>query len=160
MTKKTRRADVKVAVTVQAPIERAFRVFAEEWDAWWPRSYRLGEAERTGLALEPGVGGRWYERTADGRECDWGRVLVWDPPHHLALSWQIGVGFVPEPDPDRASRVDVTFVEDGPSRTIVTVVHSDLARHGEGWESMRDGVAQEGGWPGILAAYAKLAPAA
>lgn len=90
------------------------------------------------------------------KECDWGRVLVWEPPQRLVLAWQIGVGFVPEPDPERASRVEIRFVEDGPARTTVTLVHSDFERHGEGWESMRDGVAHEGGWPGVLEAYAKL----
>ena len=41
----------------------------------------------------------------------------------------------------------------------MTVVHSDFERHGPGWESMRDGVAYEGGWPGILATYAEVARA-
>lgn len=152
-------ADVRVTVRVAAPIERAFQVFTERCDAWWPRQYRLGQAARIDLVLEPRAGGRWYERSADGKECDWGKVLLWDPPRRLTLSWQIGVGFVPEPDAQRASRVEVTFVEDGPARTIVTVSHSEFHRHGEGWESMRDGVSGDGGWPGILQAYAELAAA-
>lgn len=151
--------DVRVEVTVEASIDRAFTVFTERCDTWWPRSYRLGEAERTGLVLEPGVGGRWYQRDAAGTECDWGRVLTWDPPRHLVLAWQIAPGFAPEPDPERASRVDVRFVADGPDRTRVTLVHSEFERHGEGWESMREGVAHEGGWPGTMAAYADLAAA-
>ncbi len=69
-------------------------------------------------------------------------------------SWQIAVGFAPDPDPDRASRIDVAFVEDAPGRTTVTLVHSDFERHGAGWPSMRESVGGEGGWPGILRAYA------
>lgn len=149
-------ASVRATVTVDAPIERAFQVFTERCDAWWPRSHRLGQAERIDVVLEARAGGRWYECTADGRQCDWGKVLAWHPPNRLSLSWQIAIGFVPEPDPDRASRVDVTFVEAGPARTAVTVVHSEFERHGEGWESMRQGVSREGGWPGILPAYAEL----
>jgi uncharacterized protein YndB with AHSA1/START domain len=148
---------VRVSVTVEAPIDRAFQVFTEQCDAWWPRSHRLGEAERIGVVLEPRIGGHWYEQTKDGKACDWGRVLAWDPPEHLVLSWQIGVGFVPEPDPERASRVDVSFEAVRPDATKVTVVHSDFERHGEGWEAMREGVSNEGGWPGILPAYAKVA---
>ncbi|NIR45947.1 MAG: ATPase [Gemmatimonadetes bacterium] len=156
MTDERSGTEVRVSVTVEAPIERAFEVFAERGDDWWPRSYGLGEWERSDLILEPREGGRWYERASDGRECDWGRVLEWDPPHHLVLSWQIGVGFVPEPNPQRASRVDITFVAEGSDRTKVTLVHSKLERHGEGWESMRDSVGGEGGWPGLLDAYAEL----
>lgn len=155
MTQQTRSADVRVTVTVDAPIERAFRVFTERWDAWWPRSHHLGAAELVAVVLEPRVGGRWYERTADGKECDWGRVLAWDPPRHVALSWMIGIGFVANADPDHASRLDVMFAEDGPGRTTVTLVHSEFERHGTGWESMREGVAGQGGWPSILDAYAR-----
>jgi uncharacterized protein YndB with AHSA1/START domain len=151
--------DVRVEATVEAPIAHAFEVFTTRCDSWWPRAYRLGQSERSDVVIEPRVGGRWYEHGADGSECDWGQVLAWEPPHHLALSWQIGVNWAPEPDPARASRVDVRFVADGPTRTTVTVVHSDFERHGPGWESMRDGVAHEGGWPGILATYAEVARA-
>lgn len=42
---------------------------------------------------------------------------------------------------------------------MVTVVHSQFERHGDGWRAMRDGVANAGGWPGILPAYARLAAA-
>jgi uncharacterized protein YndB with AHSA1/START domain len=147
---------VSAAVTVEAPIELAFQVFTERCDVWWPRAYRLGQAERIDVVLEPHADGRWYERTADGKECDWGKVLAWHTPDLLSLSWQIGIGFVPEPDPQRASRVDVTFVAAGRPRTVVTVVHSEFERHGEGWESMQAGVSGEGGWPGILTAYAEV----
>lgn len=148
---------VSVTVTVEAPAGHAFAVFTEQVDAWWPRAYGLGATERSDLVLEPGEGGRWYERGADGAECDWGRVLVWDPPHHLVLSWQIAPGFVPEADPDRASRVEVRFAPDGAERTVVTLVHDGFERHGTGWESMRDAVSGQGGWPGILATYGEVA---
>lgn len=151
--------DVRVEVLVDAPIERAFATFVEQCDAWWPRMYRLGEAERTDVRIEPREGGRWYELTADGGSCNWGRVRVWDPPGHVQLSWQIDVTFAPEPDPAKASTVEVRFVPEGVERTRVTLVHTDLERHGEGWESMRESVAAQGGWPGILDAYAAVAAA-
>jgi uncharacterized protein YndB with AHSA1/START domain len=151
--------DVRVEVTVEAPIERAFAVFREQVDSWWPRAYRLGESERADVVLEPRAGGRWYEQLVDGTQYDWGQVLAWDAPDHLVLSWQIAPNFTPEADAERASRVDVRFAADGAERTVVTMVHSEFERHGEGWESMREGVAHEGGWPGIMAAYAELAAA-
>lgn len=147
---------VRTAVTVEVPIDLAFQMFTERCDAWWPRSYRLGQAERSDVVFEPRVGGRWYERTTDGKECDWGKVLAWHPPNRLSLSWQIGIGFVPEPDPERASQVNVTFLATGLAQTTITVVHSQFERHGEGWESMYEGVSRDGGWPGILPQYAAL----
>lgn len=147
-------ADVRVEIAVETPIERAFAVFTSQIDTWWPRPYRLGTAERANLVIEPHIGGRWYEQGTDGSEADWGKVLVWEPPRHLVLSNQVGVSFTPQTDPERASRVDVQFVADGPNRTIVTLVHSQFERHGEGWQNLRDAVAHEGGgWPGLLRAY-------
>lgn len=148
---------VRVEVTIQAPLERAFAVFTEQCDAWWPRAYRLSGGERTDVVIEPGEHGRWYERSADGTECDWGRVLTWDPPAHLALAWQIAPDFTAETDAERASHVDVRFTAEGPDRTVVTLVHSGFERHGDNWPALREGVAHEGGWPGILATYAELA---
>jgi uncharacterized protein YndB with AHSA1/START domain len=151
--------EVRAEVLVKAPIDRAFGVFTERGDQWWPRPYRLGKTDRLDLRVEPQVGDRWYERTADGVECDWGRVLVWNPPGHVVLSWQIAPGFRPEPDARRASRIEVRFSPMGPNRTSVTLVHSEFERHGVEWQSMRDGVSGDAGWPGILQAYAALAKA-
>lgn len=157
MTRKAASTEVRVEVTVKAPVGRAFQLFTERANDWWPRAYRLGKADRTGLVIEPRVGGRWYEEGVDGSSCDWGRVLAWDPPHGLTLAWQIGVGFVPETDPERSSRVDIRFAEHTPGRTTLTLVHSGFERHGEGWESLREGVAHDGGWPGILATFTGVA---
>ena len=76
-------------VTLGVPIERAFRVFTGSIDTWWPHEYHIGQAEVAEVVLEPQVGGRWYERGVDGSECDWGRVLAWEPPHRLVFTWQI-----------------------------------------------------------------------
>lgn len=151
-------ADVRVEISVAASVERAFAVFTEQAHTWWPAPYKLGPGgARTGLVIEPKASGRWYERTDDGAECAWGEVLAFDAPNHLALSWAITPTFQPEPDEAKASRVDVTFAADGPDRTTVTLVHSGLDRHGDGWEQARDGLAADGAWPGVLTAYADLA---
>ncbi len=117
----------------------------------------MSTGDRLDVVIEPFVGGRWYEHAQDGEACDWGRMLVWDPPNPLVLSWQIWVTFQAQSDPELASRVDVRFEADGPGRTNVTLVHSEFEKHGEGWQSMRDGGAHEGGWPGIMRAFSEVA---
>lgn len=157
MTQQQESTDVRAEVSVHAPIEGTFQVFTERVGDWWPAAHRLGDDAWVDVRIEPRVGGRWYERSADGTECDWGGVLIWEPPDHLVLSWQLGMNFDLQTNPELASRIDVRFEADGPDRTTVTLVHSDFEKHGEGWESMRDGVAHQGGWTGIMAAFAEVA---
>jgi hypothetical protein len=73
-------------------------------------------------------------------------VFSWD----ISPQWQI------ETDPDNASEVEVTFVAETPQRTRVELEHRNLDRHGPGWESVRDGVAHDKGWPLYLTRYAAL----
>ncbi len=61
-------------ITVDAPQEKAFAVFTEGQDRWWPRSYQIGRTALEQAVLEPRAGGRWYERDVDGGECDWGKL--------------------------------------------------------------------------------------
>lgn len=151
--------EVHVEVTVNASAEKAFRVFTERCNEWWPPDYKLGETERRDIIMEPHVGGRWYECDADGVECEWGRVLAWAPPHHLVVSWQIGVGFVYNQDPELASKVEIRFIEDPPNKTTIRLIHSEFEKHGKGWEKMRDSVAVDGGWHSILESFSNLAEA-
>jgi hypothetical protein len=62
--------------TVNLPVAQAFEFFTDSMSQWWPREYHIGQADMVDTVLEPRVGGRWYERGADGSECDWGRVLA------------------------------------------------------------------------------------
>lgn len=156
MTTKTVENEIRTEVEVRVRPERAFDFFIGSMHDWWPQSYRLEATERTDVVIDPYVGGRWYEQTKDGREADWGDVLVWDPPHHLVLSWRIGIGFVPEDDPNQASQVDVRFEGVRSEQTIVTVVHNQFERHGADWQFMVEDVSGDGGWPTILDGYAEL----
>jgi DNA-binding transcriptional ArsR family regulator/uncharacterized protein YndB with AHSA1/START domain len=144
------------AITVEVPIERAFRVFTASFDTWWPREYHIGQAEMAEAVLEPREGGRWYERGVDGSECEWGRVLVWEAPHRLVVTWQINGEWQYDPDPEHASEVELTFTEDGPGRTRVELEHRLLERLVAG-QALRDGIGQGGGWSSILERFARAA---
>jgi uncharacterized protein YndB with AHSA1/START domain len=70
-------AAVRRSVTVKAPVERAFAVFTEAFTTWWPADYHVNPNGYEASFIEPRLGGRWYERAADGSEADWGTVLEW-----------------------------------------------------------------------------------
>ena len=142
-------------LVVQASVAHAFKVFTERFDSWWPRGHHIGTSEPFTVILEEREGGRWYERGADGSECDWGRVLLYAPPARVAVSWHLNIDFKYDPDPAKASRVEVSFFDEGGGKTRVELVHSGLDRHGEGWEKLRAGVDSQGGWGGILDDFAK-----
>jgi uncharacterized protein YndB with AHSA1/START domain len=152
MTAQTMLEPVRTEVRVAVAPERAFEAFTREFGAWWPReSHHLGEQPLQDAILEPGVGGRWYERTVDGAECDWGRVLVWEPPARLVLAWQIDADW--RHDPELVTEVEVRFTADGDG-TRVALEHRLLERFGERAADTRAALASEGGWTGLLRRYA------
>jgi uncharacterized protein YndB with AHSA1/START domain len=144
----------RTELTVEVPLERAFKVFTDGFDSWWPRSHHIGGADLQEAIMEPRTGGRWYEKDVDGSECEWGEVLAWEPPGHVALSWHLNPEWQYDPDPGHASRIDVNFTSLGPDSTRVELVHSAIDRHGPDWRQVRDGVSSEGGWPGLLQLFA------
>jgi uncharacterized protein YndB with AHSA1/START domain len=146
---------VRFEITVQAPVERAFRIFTEGIDSWWPRDHHIGDAAMAAVMIEPRTGGRWYELGVDGSECDWGTVLVWDPPSHVALSWHLDGDFRYDPQQSRASVVDVRFAAADARTTVVTLEHAGLDRHGSSWLRLRDGISR--GWPRDLERFAHAA---
>jgi uncharacterized protein YndB with AHSA1/START domain len=150
---------VRKSVIVKAPIARAFTVFTEQFNLWWPKTHHIGKVEPFTAILEPREGGRWFERGADGSECEWGKVLVYSPPTRVAVSWHLDATYAYDPDSSRASRVEVTFHDEGNGRTRVELVHSQLDRHGADWEKVRESVGSAGGWVGILERYAAIAAA-
>ena len=74
-------------VVVRAAPERVFALFTEDFARWWPLARVHTGPDPVECAIEPRVGGRVFERAADGRETPWGTVLAYDPPHRLAFSW-------------------------------------------------------------------------
>jgi uncharacterized protein YndB with AHSA1/START domain len=113
------------------------------------------------MVLEPRVGGRACGRDVNGAESDWGRVLVYEPPTRIVVSWDINLQWTREADPARASEVEVRFRPNGPGSTRVELERRHLERHGDGWERMRDAVGSPDGWTSLLSRIAAVAvPAA
>jgi uncharacterized protein YndB with AHSA1/START domain len=140
-------------VTVGVPIEQAFRVFTDSFTSWWPQQYHIGQVDMAEVILEPREGGRWYERGVDGSECDWGRVLAFEPPHRLVFTWQINGEWKFDPDPEHASEIEVRFTADGPDQTTVEVEHRLLDRLVAG-QAIHDAFRSGGGWPVLLEGFA------
>lgn len=156
MTPSEENTVVRRHVTVDVPVERAFKVFTEQFGDFKPKEHNLLGAPITETRFEARVGGHIYDRAEDGTECQWARVLVYDPPDRVMFSWDISPTWQVETDPSRTSEVEVRFIAESPNRTRVELEHRNLERHGGGWEGVRDGVADQGGWPLYLARYAEL----
>jgi len=145
---------VRTQIEVETPVERAFQAFFGEMASWWNPDHHLVEGKVAEMVVEPRVGGHIYDRSVDGDECRWARVLVYEPPHRVVFSWDINVKWEIETDFDKTSEVEVRFIPEGPDRTRVQLEHRNLERHGDGWEGMRDAIASPGGWPDGLARFA------
>jgi uncharacterized protein YndB with AHSA1/START domain len=149
---------VRRQIVVEASIEKAFAVFTERFGDVKPREHNLLRSPVVETVLEPRVGGNIYDRAEDGTECRWARVLAFDPPDRVLFSWDIGPTWQLEPDPANTSEVEIRFVAETPNRTRVELEHRNLDRHGPGWESVRDGVNTDEGWPLYLSRFAALFP--
>jgi uncharacterized protein YndB with AHSA1/START domain len=147
---------VRAQVVVDAPLDRAFSVFTEGFGSFKPPDHNLLEVEIAETIFEPRVGGHLYDRGVDGSECRWARVLAYEPPHRVVLSWDISPQWQLETDPEKTSELEVRFFSETPQRTRVELEHRNLERHGEGWEEERAGVAGEGGWPLYLQRFAEV----
>ena len=156
MSTQTPETTVQAEIVVDAPLERAFSVFTEGFGSFKPPEHNMLEVEIAETVFEPRVGGYLYDRGVDGSVCRWARVLAYEPPHRLLLSWDISPQWQPEPDLEKTSEVEVLFVAEAPERTRVELEHRNLERHGVGWEGERDGVASDGGWPLYLQRFAEV----
>ena len=158
MSLKIAPAPVRKTLQVKASQTRAFEVFTAGFGRWWPASHSIAKSPQKDAIIEPRLGGRWYERGEDGSECDWGRVLVWEPPARLVLSWQLSAQW--KYDPDLLTEVEVRFIPEGARLTRVEFEHRGLENYGDQAEAVRKSISSAGGWPGILEGYAAAIEAA
>jgi uncharacterized protein YndB with AHSA1/START domain len=148
------------SIRVKAPIARAWSVFVEQMETWWPATHHIGKTPFQAIFVEPRVGGRWYERNANGEHCDWGTVLKWDPPHLVCFSWHVGPGhdspeWVADMDMAKASEVEIRFTAENAGTTLVELTHCKIERHGEGAEQFREHMNGPGAWVTILELFSK-----
>jgi len=150
---------VRRSVTVPIAPAQAFALFTERLGDFKPPEHNLLSVPIAQTVLEPHEGGSIIDRGTDGTECRWARILAFERPTRLVFSWDIGPTWQLETDPARASEVEVRFVPEGNASTRVEIEHRHLDRHGPGWESVRDGIGNDQGWPLYLDRFAALAAA-
>ena len=129
------------SVTVRCSPARAFALFAEDFGRWWPLSRTHTGPDPVDCAIEPRVGGRVFERAADGRETPWGTVLAYEPPRRLAFSWVV------ELSAGQEQLVEIRFTPEGPG-TRVELTHSGWEKLGEAAASLRQ--RYDRGWATIF----------
>jgi hypothetical protein len=156
MSKHPAPAPVRHSIVVEAPLAHAFKVFTEDFGSFKPREHNLLAVPIAETVFERQVGGHVYDRGVDGSECRWGRVLAYDPPNRVLVSWDINLRWQVETDPDKTSEWEVRFTAETENRTRVEIEHRKLERHGAGWEGMRDGVGGKQGWPLYLQRFGEL----
>ena len=154
MSTQAQATSVRSEIVVDAPIERAFAVFTEQFDRIKPREHNMLGVDIAETVFEPRVGGSIYDRGVDGSECRWARVLAYEPPERVVFSWDIGPTWQIESNPDLTSEVEVRFTAESVDSTRVDLEHRNLDRHGPGWEGVRAGIDE--GWPVYLDGYAAM----
>ena len=142
-----------ISKAVTLPAEEAFELFTAGLSSWYPRIYTWSGDGLESIAIEPGAGGHCFEIGPHGFRCDWGRVLVWEPPRKLVFSWQISFSRAPVPDPRAASEIEVLWTPRSDGGTDMDFCHRHFSRHGDEGHSYREAMASEGGWPFILDRY-------
>jgi uncharacterized protein YndB with AHSA1/START domain len=156
MTTPAQATSIRHEVVVEAPIERAFSVFTKGFGSFKPPEHNMLGVEIAETVFELSEGGNVYDRGVDGSECRWARVLTYDPPNRVVISWDISPQWQIETDPEKASEVDVRFIAEAPDRTRVELEHRNIDRHGDGWEAVREGVDGDDGWPLYLHRFADV----
>jgi len=150
----THTPSVRSSIVVEVPKEQAFSVFTDDIGSWWPPDHHILEGKLDQMIFEPRVGGHVYDRATDGSECRWARVLAYEPPERIVISWDISLQWQLERDPARTSEVEVRFIAESPETTRVELEHRHIDRHGEGWEQMHDAVDSPEGWDYGLRSFA------
>jgi uncharacterized protein YndB with AHSA1/START domain len=136
---------IRIAFEVACSVEHAFDTWARRIDLWWPADHTVSGEDDLTVVLEPHVGGRLFERRADGQEHDWGQVTAWEPPARLAYTWHL------KRDRADATDVDIRFTALGPHRTQVAIEHAGWERLGADGVPWRD--RNHGGWSSLLPHY-------
>ena len=148
-------APVRKTIRVNASQRHAFDFFTGKMIRWWRPDHHIGTSPLKDVVLEPRVGGRWYELGEDASECEWGKVLAWEPNGRVLLAWQLNQDW--KYDPNFVTELEVRFVPEGEKVTRVELEHRNLERFGEKVAAVRASLDATEGWEGALIAYAAAA---
>lgn len=148
---------VRRSITVKASADRAFQVFTEGIDTWWPRTHHIGKSPMKKVILESFEGGRAYSEQEDGTDCPWGKVMAWEPPKRFVLAWLIDAQWQYQPNPALASEVEVVFTPQADGSTRVDLEHRNFERMGPSGTNMRMSIDSPGGWNLVLSLYSEAA---
>jgi uncharacterized protein YciI len=144
---------VKKQIVVETSQQRAFRTFTDGIDRWWPREHHIGASPLERMVVEPRAGGRWYSICKDGTEIGVGRVVAWEPPERLVLTWQITAAW--QYDPEFVTEIEVRFTAEGPRRTRVELEHKNLERYGAESETLKKMFESDEAWVASLRAFGR-----
>ena len=132
---------LRIAFAVGCSPARTFELWTAQTSTWWPATHTVSARPDVEVIIEPGVGGRIYERTPAGDEHDWGQVTCWEPPNRIAYLWHL------RQDRADTTEVEITFVADESDGTAVSIEHRGWERLGargperrqqnrHGWDSL------------------------
>lgn len=130
----------------------AFTTWTSRISGWWPQDHTITGQVGLEVVLEPGVGGRIYERTPTGTEHDWGQVTIWEPPTRLAYSWHL------RRDRNQATDVEIRFIALAEDRTRVEIEHYGFDHLGDAAMDWRD--RNRNSWQTLLPHYENATKAA
>lgn len=136
---------LRLDLEVDRPAPHAFEVWTEDIGRWWPADHTTTGEPGLTVVLEPRVGGRIFERTTDGREFDWGEILVWEPPARFVYTWHL------RRSREDATEVEIRFVATSAHATRVEIEHRGWERLGSDGPTWRD--RNRGGWDTLLPHY-------
>lgn len=133
---------LRIEFEVDCSAAHAFTTWTARIAAWWPPDHTVSGDPKAVVVLEPGVGGRIYERSPLGPEHEWGTITAWEPPWRLAYSWYLGR------DRGDATDVEIRFVTLEHGRARVEIEHRGWESLGQGADSWRE--RNSSGWQSLL----------
>jgi uncharacterized protein YndB with AHSA1/START domain len=137
---------IEKSLIVPLPPARAFALFTEEMDRWWPKdTHSLSAAHNRPadrVTVDLRRGGLITEHLAGGGTAPWATITDLDPGRLFAFDWYVGRTQA------EATGVTVTFVAEGKG-TRVTLTHSGFSVLGE--KATETEANYRTGWDRVLA---------
>lgn len=137
-------------IVTNSTIDECFCFFVDHLHEWWPREYTWSQQSLKKITIAPYINGHCFETGPFDFRCDWGRVLEFERPYHLVFSWQINAARIPVPDPEKASKVTVSFKTLEDKTVRLRLIHSNFDKHGPDWEQYARAMNSDKGWTFIL----------